>query len=125
MLNVLVKVQGLEVSSRTSSFAFKGKDTSIPEIADRLGVDHVLEGSVRKAGNTVRITAQLIDVQSDKHLWSATYDRELEVAGFTLLSSLGQLNAAVLDLPVELYDPEENYKNVRYKFYGWGTKDYN
>ncbi len=78
LLNVLVKVQGLEVSSRTSSFAFKGKDTPIPEIADRLGVDHVLEGSVRKAGNTVRITAQLIDVQSDKHLWSASYDRELE-----------------------------------------------
>ncbi len=77
LLNVLVKVEGLEVSSRTSSFAFKGKDTSIPEIADQLGVDHVLEGSVRKAGNTVRITAQLIDVKSDKHLWSDSYDREL------------------------------------------------
>ncbi|MEE8258523.1 MAG: TolC family outer membrane protein, partial [Sphingomonadales bacterium] len=54
-----------------------------------------------------------------------TAQRDEYVAGFTLLSSLGQLNAAALDLPVELYDPEENYKNVRYKFYGWGTKDYN
>ncbi len=54
-----------------------------------------------------------------------TATRNEYVAGFTLLSSLGQLNAAALDLPVELYDPEENYKNVRYKFYGWGIKDYN
>lgn len=54
-----------------------------------------------------------------------TAERDEYVAGFTLLSSLGQLNAAALDLPVELYDPEENYKNVRYRFFGWGIKDYN
>ncbi len=78
LLNVLVKVEGLRVASRTSSFSFKGKDISIPEIANELNVDHVLEGSVRKAGNTVRITAQLIDVRTDSHLWSETYDRELE-----------------------------------------------
>ncbi len=78
LLNVLVKVEGLRVASRTSSFSFKGKGISIPNIARELNVNHVLEGSVRKAGNTVRITAQLIDVRTDRHLWSATYDRELE-----------------------------------------------
>ena len=78
LLNVLIKVEGLRVVSRTSSFAFKGKDISIPDIARKLNVDHVLEGSVRKAGNTVRVTAQLIDVRTDSHLWSGTYDRELE-----------------------------------------------
>ena len=78
LLNVLVKVEGLRVASRTSSFSFKGKDTPIPEIADALKVEHVLEGSVRKAGDTIRITAQLIDVRTDSHLWSETYDRKFE-----------------------------------------------
>ena len=78
LLNVLVRVEGLRVASRTSSFSFKGKDTPIPEIANALNVEHVLEGSVRKAGNTVRVTAQLIDVRTDSHLWSETYDRKLE-----------------------------------------------
>ena len=78
LLNVLVKVEGLRVASRTSSFSFKGKDTPIPEIANALKVEHVLEGSVRKAGDTIRITAQLIDVKTDSHLWSETYDRKFE-----------------------------------------------
>ena len=78
LLNVLIKVEGLRVVSRTSSFAFKGKDVSIPNIARELNVNYVLEGSVRKAGNKVRVTAQLIDVRTDSHLWSGTYDRELE-----------------------------------------------
>jgi len=78
LLNVLVKVEGLRVASRTSAFSFKGKDTPIPEIADALKVEHILEGSVRKAGDTIRITAQLIDVKTDSHLWSDTYDRKFE-----------------------------------------------
>ncbi len=78
LLNVLVKVEGLRVASRTSAFSFKGKGMPIPEIAAALKVDHVLEGSVRKAGETVRVTAQLIDVKTDSHLWSETYDRKLE-----------------------------------------------
>jgi len=78
LLNLLVQVQGLRVPSRTSSFAFKGKNMDIKEIARQLGVGHVLEGSVRKSGNQVRITAQLIDVSTDTHMWSQTYDRELE-----------------------------------------------
>jgi TolB-like protein/Tfp pilus assembly protein PilF len=78
ILNVLARIDGLRVVSRTSSFAFKDKDVSIPDIARQLNVDHVLEGSVRKAGNAVRVTAQLVDVRTDSHLWSETYDRELE-----------------------------------------------
>ena len=78
ILNLLVKLPKLRVSSRTSSFAFKGKDFDIPDVAQRLGVTTVLEGSVRRAGDRVRITAQLIDTASDSHLWSETYDRELK-----------------------------------------------
>ncbi|MBW2493253.1 MAG: hypothetical protein JRE43_00745, partial [Deltaproteobacteria bacterium] len=78
LLNVLTRVTSLRVASRTSSFSFKGTNTAIPEIAAKLNVNHVLEGSVRKAGNQVRITAQLIDVESDSHLWSDTYDRKLD-----------------------------------------------
>jgi TolB-like protein len=78
LLNVLAKVDGLSVASRTSAFGFKGTDASIPEIAAQLKVDHILEGSVRRAGNTIRVTAQLIDVASDRHLWSETYDRQLD-----------------------------------------------
>ena len=78
LLNLLAKVPGLTVISRSSSFSFKDKNTDIPTIARQLNVAHVLEGSVRKQGNTVRITAQLIDAQTDTHLWSETYDRDLE-----------------------------------------------
>jgi TolB-like protein len=77
ILNVLVDVDGLHVTSRTSSFQFKGEDLGIPEIAGLLKVRHVVEGSVRKSGQTIRVTAQLIDAGNDKHLWSETYDRPL------------------------------------------------
>ncbi len=78
LLNLLAKIPELSVISRTSAFSYKGKDIRLSEIARELNVAHVLEGSVRKAGNTVRITAQLIDVRTDTHLWSESYDRELE-----------------------------------------------
>ncbi len=77
LLNVLVRVDGLGVASRTSSFGYKGSTLGTKAIANALKVNHVLEGSVRKAGNQVRITAQLIDAVDDRHLWSETYDREL------------------------------------------------
>lgn len=77
LLNLLVRVNGLTVASRTSSFAFKGSNKSIADIAADLKVDLVLEGSVRKADTRVRITAQLIDADTDRHLWSDTFDREL------------------------------------------------
>jgi adenylate cyclase len=78
ILNLLVKLPQLKVASRTSSFVFKGKEANIPTVARELGVATVLEGSVRQAGGRVRITAQLIDAVSDKHLWSETYDREFK-----------------------------------------------
>jgi len=78
LLNALAQIKDLRVISRTSAFAFKGKDVDIPTIAAQLNVSHVLEGSVRKAGNDVRITAQLIEVATDSHLWSDAYSRKLE-----------------------------------------------
>ena len=69
MLNLLTKIPELRVISRSSSFSFKVQDIDIPTIAEQLNVGHVLEGSVRKSGNQVRITAQLIDARSDTHLW--------------------------------------------------------
>ena len=77
LLDLLAKVPELKVIARTSSFAFKGKDVGVAEIAKQLAVATVLEGSVRKSGNTVRITAQLIRTSDSTHLWSETYDREL------------------------------------------------
>ncbi len=77
LLNVLVRVEGIGVASRTSSFAYKGRDLGAAAIAKELQVNHILEGSVRRSGNRVRITAQLIDATNDRHLWSETYDREL------------------------------------------------
>ena len=77
ILNVLVKADGLKVTSRSSSFSFKGQNLDIPTMAKRLGVSNILEGSVRKSGNQVRITAQLFDVASDTHLWSETFDRDI------------------------------------------------
>jgi len=77
LLNLLVKISELQVAARTSSFSFKGKDVKIPQIAEELGVIYVLEGSVRKAGDHVRVTAQLIKAADGFHLWSETYDRTL------------------------------------------------
>ena len=77
LLNALTKVEGLQVTSRTSAFAFKGKNDDIREIGVKLNVDKILEGSVRKAGNRVRITAQLINAADGYHIWSETYDRNL------------------------------------------------
>ena len=78
LLNLLARIPELKVAARTSSFSFKDKDLGIPEIASRLKVAHVLEGSVRKHGNQLRITAQLIQADNGYHLWSETYDRQLD-----------------------------------------------
>ncbi len=116
LLNLLVKVNRLKVVSRTSSFAFKNKDVSISDIARELKVDHVLEGSVRKAGNTVRVTAQLIDVRTDRHLWSETYDRNLEdifaiqsdIAGQIVQALKVALGAGEQEAMVPAQNPTEN-----------------
>lgn len=78
ILNQLAQVQGMRVTGRTSSFSFKGKNEDLRAIAQTLGVAHLLEGSVRKEGKTLRITTQLIDGKDGAHLWSKTYDRGLE-----------------------------------------------
>jgi adenylate cyclase len=78
LLNMLVKVPQLRVAARTSSFSFKGKDVKISDIARELNVSHVLEGSVRKSGDQLRITAQLIKADDGFHLWSETFDRTLD-----------------------------------------------
>jgi adenylate cyclase len=77
LLNLLARVPGLQVAARTSSFAYKGREVDVRQIGKELGVETVLEGSVRQAGDKVRITAQLVDTESGFHLWSQTYDRQL------------------------------------------------
>ena len=78
LLNLLAQIPELRVISRSSAFSYKGKDVKLNQVAQELNVAHILEGSVRKAGNRIRITAQLIDARSDTHLWSETYDRMLD-----------------------------------------------
>lgn len=78
LLNVLTRIPKLRVASRTSSFSFKGKKTDLKTAAKKLQVAHILEGSVRKSGNKIRVTAQLIEAATDSHLWSETYDRDLD-----------------------------------------------
>ena len=77
ILNLLAKIPGLKVIARTSAFAFRGKEQDIRKIAETLGVSNVLEGSVRRAGNRVRVTAQLINAADGSHLWSERYDRDM------------------------------------------------
>jgi adenylate cyclase len=78
LINAVTRVEGLQVTSRTSCFAFKKKHEDVREIGHKLGVDKILEGSVRKAGNRVRITAQLINSSDGYHVWSETFDRDLD-----------------------------------------------
>jgi TolB-like protein/tetratricopeptide (TPR) repeat protein len=101
LLNVLAKVPGLKVTARTSSFHFKGTNTAIPEIARQLGVAYVIEGSVRKQGDKVRITAQLIKAEDGFHVWSDTFTRDLkdifavqdEIAGLVAKNLAAKLGA--------------------------------
>jgi TolB-like protein/Tfp pilus assembly protein PilF len=78
LLNVLAKIEDFKVAGRTSSFAFKGKNEDFKMIGEALNVKNILEGSVRKSGDTIRVTAQLIEVSNGYHLWSDTYDRKLD-----------------------------------------------
>lgn len=78
LLNLLAKIPELKVIGRTSSFSFKGKNEDLRSIAEKLGVAHILEGSVRKDGNKIRVTAQLIKATDGSHLWSETYNRDLK-----------------------------------------------
>lgn len=104
LIDALAKLGGLKVISRTSAFHFKGKDAPMRQIGEELGVRHVLEGSVRKAGDRVRVTAQLIDVATDQHLWSEKYDRDLE----DIFAVQDEIARAIVDeLKGELWAPSE------------------
>ncbi len=129
ILNSLARVNDLKVAGRTSSFSFKGRNEDLRTIGEALGVSHILEGSVRKAGAHVRITAQLIKADDGFHLWSDTYDRELtdifaiqdEIAAEILI----QLKARLLDeeqqvLVSQSTDPEvyDLYLLAKQRLYG-------
>ncbi len=119
MLNLLAKIPELRVTSRSSTFAFKGEKIDIPAVAEKLGVAHILEGSVRKAGNRVRITAQLIEAQSDTHLWSETYDRSLDdifaIQDEIAAAVVAQLKIALLGAPQadRMINPEAYTLNLK------------
>ena len=95
IINVLAHVPGLKVAGRTSAFFFRGKDVEFREIGRRLNVEHILEGSVRKAGGRIRVTAQLIKVADGYHLWSERYDREMADV-FAIQDEIAQAIAAAL-----------------------------
>ena len=97
LLHMLSQLPDLRVAARTSSFAFKGKDTGIAEISEILGVAHVLEGSVQKSGNRVRITAQLIRANDGFHVWSQNYDRDLDDI-FAIQDEIAKDVAGALDI---------------------------
>jgi TolB-like protein len=101
VLHLLERIEGLRVISRTSAFSYKGKDTPIPTIARQLNVAHVLEGSVRKAGDRIRVTAQLIEAHTDTHIWSQTFDRTLDDI-FAIQDELAA--AMVAELQIRLLD---------------------
>ena len=136
ILNLLTKLPQLKVASRTSSFNFKGKEASIPTVARELGVGTVLEGSVRRAGDRVRITAQLIEADSDSHLWSETYDREMKDV-FAIQDDIAQSIVKALQVTlspqerramqsVATSDPEayDYYLRGRNYMYSMARRDY-
>jgi serine/threonine protein kinase len=101
IINALAHVPGLKVIARTSAFAFKGKNEDIRKIAETLGVSNILEGSVRRAGNRLRVTAQLIHAQDGTHLWSQRYDRELTDV-FAVQDEIAAAIAAALEVRLSL-----------------------
>jgi len=105
LINALSKIEGLHMTARTSAFRFRGKDLDIREIGKQLNVSNVLEGSVRKTGNRLRITAQLINVADGYHLWSEKYDRELE----DVFAIQDEITLAIVDkLKVKLLGKEKS-----------------
>ena len=105
LLNLLSKVPDLKVISRTSSFSFKGKNQDVRTIGDALGAANILEGSVRKSGNMIRITAQLIETKNGTHLWSETFDREIKDV-FAIQDEISRM--IVRNLKIKLLDEHAN-----------------
>ena len=107
ILNVLASIEDLRLVSRTSSFTFKDRSISIPEVAEQLGVQHILEGSVRRSGDRIRITAQLISADSDSHIWSQTYERTLSVENlFEIQEEVAEAVAQVLHASLRTTDQQ-------------------
>jgi len=136
ILNLLTKLPQLKVASRTSSFNLKGEKIDIPTVARQLGVGTILEGSVRRAGDRVRITAQLIEADSDSHLWSETYDREMKDV-FAIQDDIAQSIVKALQVTlspqerramqsVATSDPEayDYYLRGRRYMYSMARRDY-
>lgn len=110
IINALANLEGLRVVARTSCFAFKGKNEDIRDIGQKLNVDHVLEGSVRKSGNRLRITGQLVKISDGFHLWSEKYDRDLE----DIFKIQDEISAAIANnLNVTLLRHKETNKRKR------------
>jgi len=129
LLNLLVRVDGLHVASRTSSFAFRDSSIGIPAISRELNVGHILEGSVRKDGARIRITAQLIEAESDRHLWSENFDRDLidifaiqdEIANAIVKALTGKMGVAEVkrvnvEVATDNLDAYEMYLQAREYF---------
>ncbi len=126
LINALTKIERLRVLARTSSFSFKGKQADVREIGQRLNVSTVLEGSVRKAGSRLRITAQLINVADGYHLWSERYDRQIQdlfeiqdevtlaVVDALKLKLLSREKASLLKQPTENTEAYQLYLKGRY-----------
>lgn len=127
LLNLLAKIPELRVISRSSAFSFKGKDIDIPEVARQLNAAYVLEGSVRQAGDQLRITAQLIEGRSDTHLWSETYDRKLEnifqIQDEISAAVVAQLKIALLgETPHSKVIDERAYQELLQARYFWNRR---
>ena len=111
LINALAQLKGLHVAARTSAFTFRGRETDIREIGKKLDVSTVLEGSVRKAGNRLRITAQLINIADGYHLWSERYDREMD----DIFAIQDEITAAIVEqLRVELIGEQKETIVKRY-----------
>lgn len=118
LLNVLARIDGLRVASRTSAFAFKDEGKSVSEIAEALDVAHVLEGSIRKSGTTLRITAQLIDTSNDEHLWSETYDRPLTAENlFQIQDEISEAIVTALKGQLTIKPPEASGRTLSLEAY--------
>lgn len=118
LLNVLARIDGLRVASRTSAFAFKDEGKSVSEIAEALNVAHVLEGSIRKSGTTLRITAQLIDTSNDEHLWSDTYDRPLTAENlFQIQDEISEAIVTALKGELTIKPPEASGRTLSLEAY--------
>jgi len=116
ILTALAKVDGLRVAARRSSFWFRGKEAELPEIAQRLNVDHVLEGSIRRDGNLVRVAAELIDARNGFTIWSETYEREMHGI-FALQDEITCSIVDALKLKLEISPPPRSRSTDAYDLY--------